>query len=329
MKRKFLSVLLSLAVCMSTTTMSANAQAGYFNEYTTVYDAGSTNECTSMQGMCMDKENGKVYYIKKNDNDTKAMISRMDVSSKKKNDLKQKTSSGKNSTTSDLYHANDMEFVRIDGKAYLFVVTCSDSATYNIIKLYVKGNTYKKVASYKVKKTVTVKKNGKKVKEKQKVSVSGISLIGENGDNLNFMMKKGSTIYKATIGKSLKNKKTIMLSSGCKLNLKKSKINGKKISNIGKYLSQGFTYHNGKVFTPYTYENKSVIFVFSVDGNGDLPKSVVGDTDLSFRITSKAFSLFEIESCAIAKDGKLYFNCNTNGTDKIAYFKNKSQTFEF
>lgn len=328
-KTRFIVILLCMVLCMPV-GMSVSAQTGYFNEYNSVYEAKDSNGCSSMQGMCIDRKENKLYYIKKDNKDTKAVISCLDLSKEKvtKTELKYKTKKGKKtsktSTISGLVHANDMEFVRIGNTSYLYVVTISEKS-YQLVKLKVNGKTYETVASYKV--YGTEKKDGKKVTKK--IAVSGISLIGETDENLIFMMKKGSKIYKATVGKNLGNKKSVNLSSGCTLKLKESKIKGKKISNIGKYLSQGLTYYEGKVFVPYTNENVSVIFVFSIDGNQDLPKEVVGDSNLSFRITSKAFSMFEIESCAIAADGKLYFNCNTNGTDRIAYFKNKSNVFTF
>lgn len=327
-KRRIVVLFLCLIIFMST-SLSVNAQKGYFNEYTSIFQITKARECTSMQGMCIDSKKEKIYYIRKNGRDTKAVIGCLDVSKKKvrKVKLKYKRKKGsKTSIISSLAHANDMEFVRIGKNAYLFVVTRSEKG-YQLVKLKVKGNTYKTVAKYKV--YATKNKNGKKLSKKRKTSVSGISLISKKGNKLTFMMKSGATIYKAEVGKHWGSKKPVMLSAGCTLDLKKSKINGKKVSNISKFYSQGITYHKGKVFTPFTNKNVSVIFVFSVDGKEDLPKKVVSDSDLSFRITSKAFSHFEIESCAIAKDGRIYFSCNTNGANRIAYFKNKSKVFKF
>lgn len=330
-KRRTIVLFLCLVIFMST-GLSANAQKGYFNEYTPIFQVKKARKCTSMQGMCIDSKKERIYYIRKNRKDTKAVIGCLDLSKKKvkKVKLKYKTKKGKKSSKTSiiscLAHANDMEFVRIGKTAYLFVVTRSEKS-YQLVKLKVTGRTYKTVAKYKV--YATKDKDGEPLAKKKKTSVSGISLISKKGNQLTFMMKSGATIYKATVGKHWGSKKPVMLSAGCTLDLRESKINGKKVSNIDKFCSQGITYHKGKVFAPFTNKNVSVIFVFSVNGKKDLPERVVGDSNLSFRITSKVFSKFEIESCAIAKDGRIYFSCNTDGTDKIAYFKNKSKVFKF
>ena len=67
----------------------------------------------------------------------------------------------------------------------------------------------------------------------------------------------------------------------------------------------GNWYH---VTGPDGKKNVSIIAVYDIDGASGTIKS---DPNLSFRITSSTYSdLFEIESCGVSSDGKLYFNAN-------------------
>lgn len=317
-KKKIFGIVASILMCATLMGNSVKAAStGYFNKYTNASQEISAVGLTGMQGMCVDTSTNTAYCVKVNTGkDTNAAIFKVNLSAKKT--VRMTTPSGSNIFTG-LYHANDMEFVKINGTNYLFVVTCNKNAAYQLIKFKITGSILKKVASYKIKNSA-----GKSL------IPSGIALVNNyQGNNLCFLLKSGKTLYRTEINKNLKDKSTIKTaSSTCNLNLANSTINGKKIGNIGNYLSQGFTYYKGKVYTPYTYKNVSVIFVFSINGTKALPAKATGLKNLSFRITSGAYSKnFEIESCAIGKDGKLYFNYNAEtaknvASDKIAYFNN-------
>lgn len=81
-KTRFIIILLCMVLCMPV-GMSVSAQTGYFNEYNSVYEAKDSNGCSSMQGMCIDRKENKLYYIKKDNKDTKAVISCLDLSKEK------------------------------------------------------------------------------------------------------------------------------------------------------------------------------------------------------------------------------------------------------
>ena len=71
-------------------------------------------------------------------------------------------------------------------------------------------------------------------------------------------------------------------------------------------------YHDGKIYVPLWgggagKSNQAIIAVYDITNASG---TVTSDPNLSFRITSSAYTGFEIESCDISSDGKLYFNVN-------------------
>ena len=87
--------------------------------------------------------------------------------------------------------------------------------------------------------------------------------------------------------------------------------------DLSSYHTQGFGYYKDTLFFPLTGDvdrNVSVVAVYDCSEmtGGVIPSS----SELSFRIESKNFPLFEIESCGICSaDKKLYFNTNRRASD--------------
>lgn len=318
MKIKFYfwtSILLLSFVMFHFDTVSAkkSASKGYFNDYKTIAGIDRNSDFTCAQAMCIDRDTNTAYCIKITGDESYAQIYSINLKKHKVKTLTNEKTDEK--YCNYLYHANDMEIIDIKGTKYLYIVTLqSDESKPQLIKLKLSGSKYKKVASYKI-----------QTENEKTCNVSGISFVEHTDQGNVFLFKKGSTLYKGLVKPKLKNKSIITLYDSCKLNLANSKVNGKVIPNIKEYTSQSLNYYCGKVYTPYSYENVSVVFVFDIDANLPvLPANKDGNEDLSFRITSKTYDFFEIESCAISKDGKLYFNTNrSDNYDPVAYFGKK------
>jgi hypothetical protein len=73
-------------------------------------------------------------------------------------------------------------------------------------------------------------------------------------------------------------------------------------------------YYDNTLYVPITGDDynleQSVIMVFNLE-NVIEGSTIYPSEELVFRVTSSYYSaLFEIESCGISSDGKLYFNTN-------------------
>ena len=200
-----------------------------------------------------------------------------------------------------LGHANDMTIVGIGGVNHFFVVTMSSGA-YQLKKLQYSGNTYKEVGKFAVKENGVTK------------AVSGISRVTVTSTALTFFFKSGASVYKGTIP-ATSNSGTVAITKAFTLGTSGALVDGKPI-NLSGFLNQGFYYHESKkvLYYPMTKGNVSIVLVYrnvSATSTG----TIAPTKDLSFRITSKKYSRFEIESVGISStDGKLYFSTNRSNS---------------
>ncbi len=285
------------------------ARAAYYNSYTTVATIPNANGCAVMEGF--DTGGTYAYSAKIVSDDTKAVLFR----TKKSDGSTTLMTNGDNGTTYATYlgHANDLTLSTINGGTYMYVATMK-TGSLSLVKLQYSGATYYKVGNY------TLKYNG------ANIAVTSVKKIWSDTNNDYCLFKKGLTFYWGSIAKN-SSSGTITLIDPFTLNIVDALVNGSTISNITSYTNQGFGYSeaNDRIFVPLTYQNISVILVYN-NIRSSASGTITSDPNLSFRITSSAYSyLFEIESCSI-QDGKLWFNCNRKADandgahDAVGYF---------
>jgi len=127
------------------------------------------------------------------------------------------------------------------------------------------------------------------------------------------MFKSGRTIYNGSLPLTASSG-TIDLTRAFDLQVEGALVNGATVSDLGTFANQGFFYDaaNKVLYYPLTKDNRSIVLVYrnvSPTTTGTAPAA----TDLSFRITSSAYTKFEIEGVEIS-DGKLYFNTNRSNS---------------
>ncbi len=294
MKRIF-ALLACLLLFVSLHTMPVHAATtGYFKSYNHIATIKNRSTCSTMQGMAVGST--YLYTVKiNNKTENKAFIS-------KTNRKTGETVALVDTKTNSIYlnylgHANDMEVVSIDGKSNLYVATMRTGSS-SFVRLKVNGSSINKMGSY------TLMLDGKEV------SASGVALMSKTDTKLTFLFKRGVNFYTGTVKKSATSG-TIQLKKAFSIDMTNVVINGKS-HDLSNYIFQGFEYHKGTIFVPVTgpegKKNVSIIAVYQVENASG---TVTSDPNLSIRITSKKYAdLFEIESCGISSDGKLYFNTN-------------------
>ncbi|MGN0470995.1 MAG: RICIN domain-containing protein, partial [Acutalibacteraceae bacterium] len=211
-----------------------------------------------------------------------------------------KTTNLTNSTGSNysyLNHANDMDVTTIDGYSQLFVATMATGSN-SLVRIKVDGSKATKSGGY------TLMYNG------AQKSVSGVSIERTDANNVYFLFKSGATVYRGSVAKSATSG-VINITKAFNINTSSVKINGSYL-NLSSYTHQGMGYHDGKIYVPLwgggaEKSNQSIIAVYDTYNAFG---TVNSDPFLSFRVTSGAYSGFEIESCNVSSDGQLYFNVN-------------------
>ncbi|MEH7790720.1 hypothetical protein V7358_15145 [Bacillus pumilus] len=328
---KKIKIIISMAVIFlcSMWSTTVQAQSGYFNTYTTYSAMSGSGFYTSMQGMAVDRNNNTIYSAKINTSNhlTQLYAIKMNTSSSKRT-VKLLKNSDTNSTSNDLGHANDLavKAQKGDEQVSLYVAPMTDGVKY--VKKIVKLSVNTKKNTYKVAKSYVLQYQG------TNLSISGITysvgtdkFIVRSGNRFfigNFNDKKGQFEYEATFA----------------LNYTKAVVN-QSVVDVSKYTLQGISFYQGTLYVPLSKpatnggaSNVSVILTYTLNINQmikeqketptkDFSKELFTRKDLSFRITSSAFTLFEIEAVDF-DDGTLYFNTNRGkkGTqeDMIATF---------
>lgn len=297
-------VALSASMLMTSTVAQA-ATTGYFNSYSTIASIPNRHSCTAMQGMAVGST--WLYTVKIKSDESRAILSKTNRKTGEVVNLK--TKDGKKYVTY-LGHANDMDVTSIDGKSNLYIASMK-TGTNSVVRMEIDGSYMTKKGHYRL------KLNG------ADTSVSGIAVESKTSSKINFLFKKGCTFYRGSIGVN-DTTGSINLTEAFKINIASVNING-KVNDLSAYTHQGFGYYKGKLYVPLwdsiNKRNRSVIPVYNV--NGTSSGTLTSDPNLSFRITSSAYSLFEIESCDISGDGKLYMNTNrSDSQDAVLCFKN-------
>ncbi|GLY23824.1 hypothetical protein [Micromonospora sp. NBRC 101691] len=286
---------LSVAMVLSLLVLSGQpAQAAYYNTYSDIASTPDTGCCTGVQGFAAGAT--YLYSVKTRTNyDDVSVIYRVH----KDTGARVVMTNGTNNTSTNTWlgHANDMTIVDIDGQHHLFVVTMRSSGA-QLVKLRYDGTTYYHAGSYQVRLNGAV------------ATPSGINRVSVGSSAITFMFKSGRTIYNGSLPLRA-NSGTIDLTKAFTLQVEGALVNGATVPDLNTFVNQGFFYDVPKkaLYYPLTKDNRSIVLVYrnvSPTTTGTAPAA----TDLSFRITSSAYSSkFEIEGVGIS-GGKLYFNTN-------------------
>jgi hypothetical protein len=285
---KRLTFIVAVFLCMAF-MIPAVASAAYYNEYTTVATLNNANGCSTTQTFGVGST--YVYSVKICSGDTKAIIWR----TKKSDGTSTLMTNGDTNTTYNTYlgHANDMALFTNNDEYYMFVVTMKEGSL-SLVKLKYVGTTYYKVGNYIINYEGSAK------------SMSGVAITGKDSNNINFLFKSGSTLYKGSLPLTA-NSGTINVTNSFSLNTADAKVNGSAISNISSYVFQGLGYYDDTIYVPMTYQNVSIVLVYRNVSTAS--GTITSDNSLSFRITSSAYpDLFEIEGVGIANGGALWYS---------------------
>ena len=276
----------------------APAQAAYYNSYSTIASLPAPSVCSDCTATQAFAAGGTyLYSVKVNGSNSRAVIYRVNKATRGSSSAELMTN-GTNGTKYNnwLGHANDMVGADIDGQHHLFIVTMTSTGA-QLVKVRYSGATYYKVGSY----SITLNGSAK--------GVSGISKISTTSTALNFFFKSGSRVYRGSLPLRA-NSGTIALSTGFDLKVSGALVNGSPVADLTTFANQGFFYDasKGVAYYPLTKENRSIVLVYrgvSAATSG----TITSDPNLSLRITSSAYTAFEIEGVGIS-EGKLYFNTN-------------------
>ena len=336
-KKRLVSAVISAALCCSALT-ALPVQATCYTSYSYVYGVNDTfgdSKLYSMQGMAVGTS--YIYCAKVTTDNTKAAITRYNISDNKNYQLKYIDQNGKSHDyfTKDLGHANDMFAHAENGKTYLYVATGCGSDTkkdptqYQLVKLKVDGKKIYKVGQYTVQNS-----------SRTKISFSGITYLGTSGNNIKILVKKGSQAYYFTLNQYCTSA-TLNATPVFMIDTANVKINGKNYtmsldSKNGTHSYQGMHYTKGKLYVPISKNksSESVVIVYdnistkinnALNGKANGKQIAYSSNTLSFKVTNSYYnSLFEIESVGINDNG-MYFNTNSqrngNGNNADAVYK--------
>ncbi|MDI1462864.1 hypothetical protein QEZ54_17960 [Catellatospora sp. KI3] len=275
------------------------AQAAYYNTYSDIASTPDTGCCTGAQGFAAGST--YLYSIKNHTNyDDVSVIYRVHKTTGERVLMTNGTSGG--TTNTWLGHANDMTIVDIDGQHHMFVVTMNSSGA-QLVRLRYDGTTYYHAGSYQLRLNGAV------------AAPSGVNRVSVSSTTITFMFKSGRTVYNGSLPLRASSG-TIDLTRAFDLQVAGALVNGATVPDLDTFANQGFFYDAAKkvLYNPLTKDNRSIVLVYrnvSPTTTGTAPAA----TDLSFRITSSAYSTkFEIEGVGIS-DGKLYFNTNRANAD--------------
>jgi len=318
----------ALVASLSLSAIPVFAQSGYFNTYTVYEPMNSASYNTSMQGMTVDRYNNNIFTAKFNAISETTQLLMTKLSSTESNrTTKLLKNSTTGSTSSDLGHANDLAVVAGAGDTTvdLYVAPMEDGTKYanKIIKLAVNTST----GTYDVNKSYVLNYAG------ENLSISGITYsVGYK----KFIVKSGKRFFIGTFNDATGK---FDYEATFKLNHTRAVVDGNTLDTTD-YIQQGISYYEGNLYVPMAKpdangnaSNVSVVTTYSLNLSETIDeqkntttepfsKVLYTNNDLSFRVTSSAYSLFEIEDVDF-DNGTMYFNTNrSDGTqqDMIATF---------
>ncbi len=284
------------------------ANAAYYNTYDDIAATPDASGTTGAQAFAA----GSTYlYSVKNrtSDDGRAAIYRVDKATGARVVMRNGTDGLAYNTW--LGHANDMTIVDIDGEHHFFVVTMEKTGA-QLVKLRYDGTTYYKAGSYKITLDGAV------------AAPSGVTRVAVSSTTIRFFFKSGRQVYNGTLPLRA-DTGTIAITRAFVLDVAGALVNGATVSDLDTFSHQGVFYDaaNQTLYVPLTKDNRSIVLVYR-SVTPARTATATSDENLSFRITSSAYSKFEIEGVGLS-GGRLYFNTNransTGAHDGVHVFK--------
>lgn len=279
-----------------------NAEESYFYQFRTYASLSSPLYNTSMQGMCIDQATNTAFFSKINERDNTSELISLDMGRHRAITL---LKNEKGSTQYNFGHANDLAVrpsLKDSGVSYLYIAPgpfkknkeAEQKYSGKIIRLSV--NRRKPSFSNEKKYSFTL--------DEKNINITGITYAS---DIDKFILKTGNSFY---IGVFDDDSMTFDCQRRFKINRDSAIINGREV-DVSSYIGQGISYDNGNLFVPLwdnSRRNVSVVLVYRLNIN-NLPKILFARDDLSYRIASRVYDDFEIESVDFF-NGKLFFSAN-------------------
>lgn len=283
----------ALGACMIPT--AADAAATVYDEgFDTVCKVGEANHCYSAQGMAVGDE--YLYSVQIGDNDARAVVHRVHKDTGDRV-LMEDSETGETYFT-NFGHANDLDWVSVDGVEYLYVLANSNLLIYTIEDT--------KLVLYR---EFQLKYNG------STFDPGGMAVQSVTSSRITLLFKWKKSISTAVISRNMK-KGNISVALRCHLDVTNVTVDGEE-RDFSSFVNQGMGYEDGYLFVPITGNdddntiNHSLILAYDIrDAKNGV--TVRPDEDKTFYVISEEYpALFEIEDCGISSDGKLYFNTNS------------------
>ena len=292
--RKIWSAVLAMAMLVGFFLIPGEAKAAYYDSYTLIDVIENYSGCTGAQGMTVDDT--YIYNVKiASSTSDNAIITRTHRTTGETIYL----TNGSDGTVffTNLYHANDLDIVTVNGVKNLLVATTQKGAT-SLIRFTLSGTTLTQAAGY------TAMSDG------SQTTVSSAQVMRVNGTKLEILFKRNKNLFYGTVDAS-KSSGQFTITKAFTLDMANVTVNG-KVYDMTTWLHQGFDYIDNRIFVPFTSDTDasiSAVVVYDVQGASGTIQNI---PELSFYIKSEKYpSKFEIESVGICpSDGKLYFNTN-------------------
>lgn len=270
--------------------------------------------CGSTQGMAL--SDTYAYSAQVNDNNTTCSIMRVDLETGK-SVLMKDGESKRDYFRNKLGHANDMDWARIDGKEYLYILSTSNLLVYEIEddRLHLRSE-------YKIRSGGSEFIPGS----------FGIRSITEK--ETTFLFKSGIYVSQAKVKTGAAEGK-LNVTSLFTLNYTGFELDG-KACDYSSFLNQGMFVKDDFLFVVKAGCEKEETIHQSIILGYDIKNAkgtVYPRADLIFFLSSEKDyrGLLEAEDCAIGADGKLYYNGNARrsayDTDHDAVWRLKEFTF--
>lgn len=268
----------------------------------------------STQGMALSEK--YAYSAQVNGENTTCIILRVDLETGKTTVMKDGSDKGR-AYFRNLEHANDMDWARIDGKEYLYIIAKSDLLVYeiddNVLILRSKYN---------------ILSNG------SPFIPGSFGIRSITDERTTFLFKSGIYISQASVENGAE-KGRLNVTSLCTLDYTGFEMDGADC-DYSTFLNQAMYLKDDFLFVVKAgCENKETMHQSIIIGYDmkDAKGVVKPRADLIFFMESlKDYrGLLEVEDCAIGVDGKLYFNGNARrnayDTDHDAVWRLKDFTF--
>lgn len=261
--------------------------------YTTIAKLGEANSCYSTQGFTV---GGKyLYSAQAGSDDVYTVVHR--VHKETGEHVLMKDGATGLTYFDTLNHANDMDYAKIDGVEYLFVL-----GAYRILVYRIDGDTLYHHATYNL------------YAHGNAFAPAGMTVKEITDTHITFLFKWQTTISTASVARDVKNT-DLHVSILFYAEYNAVPLDG-ETKDLSGFSNQGFFYEDGYLFSVLAGASKtetidrSVILGYHIENVASY-SSVYPQEDLVFYIVSEDYpGLFEIESCAIGDDGRLYFNTN-------------------